>query len=80
MVRVQKQTYAGYIIVSLEQYELVHGIIDEFGGRVKQFSQDIKHPDDWIIFFEMAKIQRPDFEEAVKEHFVLKQLASTATV
>ena len=64
MSRVNRTTYASYLRISLNQYEYVHGLIEEFGGRVKQFSQDLKHLDDWLIFFEMAKSQESEFAKA----------------
>ena len=67
MSKVQRQTYADHISINLHQYRDVHGIIEEFGGRVKQFSQDVEYPGIWIIFFEMAKTQEVEFNEALKE-------------
>lgn len=69
MVRVNKQTYADYIKIELHQYRFVHGIIEEFGGRVKQFSQDLHDHEDWYIFFEMAKLQEKEFLTSMRDYF-----------
>ena len=66
-MRVERQTYATYIGIDIHKYESVHGLIEEFGGRVKQFSQDIRDPDIWYIFFEMPKTQKIEFDNAMDE-------------
>ena len=80
MVRVKRQTYANYITTSLKHYEEIHGLIEEFGGKVKQFSQDVRYNDIWYIFFEMAKLQREEFEQAIKDFIIKDKLAVTKTV
>lgn len=67
MTRIVRQTYATYVQMQLRQYGEVHGIIEEFGGRVKQFSQDVSNPDIWYLFFEMPKTQKIEFDNAINE-------------
>ena len=67
MVKVNRQTYAGFYTINLSQYETVHGIIESFGGKVKQFTQDLENNKQWHIFFEMAKLQRVEFEAEILE-------------
>lgn len=67
MTRTVRLTYATYVQMQLIQYGDVHGLIEEFGGRVKQFSQDVRNPDMWYLFFEMPKTQKIDFDNAMNE-------------
>ena len=67
MTRIVRQTYSTYVAMQLEQYGDVHGLIEEFGGRVKQFSQDINDERLWRLFFEMPKTQKIEFDNAINE-------------
>ena len=68
MVRVNRQTYANYVKIDIFEYEAVHGIIEAYGGRVKQFTQDLAYHDDWYLFYEMANLQRPEFTKELNEY------------
>ena len=62
-MKVERQTYAGWKVIRLPEYELVHGIIESFGGRVKDFQQ--LKDEKWIMFFEMGKANRAEFEKEI---------------
>jgi hypothetical protein len=53
----------------LHQYPEVHGIIESFGGRVKDFAQDLHDHEDWHIFYEMSKANERDFRKEMVTYF-----------
>jgi hypothetical protein len=42
---------------------MVHGLIEEFGGRIKDCQYNWEN-DDMIMFYEMAKAQKEEFDKA----------------
>jgi hypothetical protein len=73
MSRVDRLTYAKSLIISRAEYTDVHGIIEAWGGRVKDCQYNWEN-DDMIIFYEMAKNHREFFEKELYEFFSKQEL------
>ena len=69
----ERLTYASTLILSRKEYTVVHGIIESFGGRIKdcQYNWD---NDDMIMFYEMSKAQGQEFEKALVENWKSQEL------
>lgn len=65
-MKVERQTYANYHIMSLDYYEKIHGLIESYGGRVKDcqlMNNQGTFNDRLVMFYEMGKSQRTEFEK-----------------
>ncbi len=62
MTRVERLTYANWIRIPSRQYERIHGTIESYGGRVKDCDFNWQE-DEMVIFYEMAKSNRQEFEK-----------------
>jgi hypothetical protein len=55
MTRVDRRTFADWLIVPLKDYRFVHGLIESYGGRIKDYKQSLDLDHNWIMFFELEK-------------------------
>lgn len=61
MVKVERRTYANWYRTSLSNYEIIHGMIESYGGRVKDCTF-LESANQIIMFYELGKEQRQEFE------------------
>jgi hypothetical protein len=61
-MKVDRLTYADTILLYRHDYERIHGIIEAYGGRIKDCKFNWEN-DHLLMFFEMAKDQREEFEK-----------------
>ena len=61
-MKVERMTYANCVILSRKEYEKIHGIVEAFGGRVKDCQFNWEN-EDMIMFYEMSKANRLEFEK-----------------
>jgi hypothetical protein len=62
MTRIQRQTYANKIKLEWDEYEKVHGIVEAYGGRVKDCKLNWQ-TEEMVLFYEMPNAQREEFEK-----------------
>ena len=62
MAKVERLTYAKTIILPRQEYTDIHGLVEAYGGRVKDCQFDW-NTCDMIMFYEMAKSQKEEFEK-----------------
>ena len=62
MSKVERFVYANFVIMSPDKYTSVHGLVETYGGRVKdcQYNWTEKK---MILFYEMVKANRGYFEK-----------------
>ena len=60
-MKVERMTYAGFKFSKIDYYRDIHGLIESYGGRVKdcQYKWDEKTI---LIFYEMTKSNEVTFE------------------
>ena len=66
MTRFNRAEYANYVKFPLKDYEKIHGMIDAYGGRVKDAKLNWE-TDQVLIFYTMAYSQRAEFEAELKQ-------------
>ena len=67
MIQVERKTFADFHIMKLDKYRAIHGLIESYGGRVKDFQRfDDEH---WIMFYELGKDIEAPFRQELKELF-----------
>ena len=62
MTKIDRRTYCNTIISDRKEYEKIHGIIESYGGRVKDVDYNWQ-TGEMILFYEMGKDQREEFEK-----------------
>ena len=67
MILVERKTYADFHIMQLNRYRQIHGLIESYGGRVKDFQRFDE--DLWIMFYELGKEVEAPFKQELKELF-----------
>ena len=61
-MKVERMTYAKFVIMQQHEYERIHGLVTAYGGRVLDVQVNWDN-EDMIMFYEMGKNQRVEFEK-----------------
>ena len=58
--------YAGFVIMDSKNYEKVHGLVETYGGRVKDCQYNWTN-EKMVLFYEMIKANRGFFENELRD-------------
>jgi len=65
MTKVERQSYADWIKIPPLQYQRVHGLVESYGGTVKDCK--IFAPSEFILFYYVPKSSKEEFEKELRQ-------------